>query len=290
MGLFKKIFSKESCILCGNEVGSLSRKRLGDETVICKDCAKRLSPFFDDFENSDAAAIKMQVADRQANVTRLATFAIDECYGFEDAVLIDRHNGQFCVNQGGGGITYESPGSLIGPNPDVVSVKAITSIEVEGAGWSCHEVKHSVNGEQVSYSPRRFEYPCNVTLVIRVDHPYIETMTARINRGTIHITTEGERLRNADARRSRTAGQATADWLLGRTVDVENSAETWADNSLEARLTRPVTRAFANPFTDMPDYAYGFKCSPENWHRIQEYDRCMQAAEAARFTLLELRG
>ena len=82
----------------------------------------------------------------------------------------------------------------------------------------------------------------------------------------------------------------SADWLLGRTVDVENSAETWADNSLGARLTRPVTRAFANPFTDMPDYAYGFKCSPENWHRIQEYDRCMQAAEAARFTLLELRG
>lgn len=290
MALFKKLFSKEACVICGAEVGSLSRKRLADEAVICKECAKRLSPFFDKFEESDTAAIKMQITDRMANATRLATFAISEYYGYGDAILIDRQNGQFCAVQGGGGTEYQNVIPLIEKNPDIISVSDVTGIEIVGAGRSCHEVKRTVDGKQVSYSPRRYEYPCNVDLVIRLSHPYLDSITLRMNRGTINITTEGERLRDADVRRSRSAGQATADWLLGRNENVAGAAETWTDNSLEARLTRPLTRALTNPLYDMPDYAYGFKCSTDNWHRIQEYDRCMKAAEAARASLTELMG
>ena len=46
MGLFSKLFSKETCELCSKEVGALSRVKLKDGLYICKDCQKETSAFF----------------------------------------------------------------------------------------------------------------------------------------------------------------------------------------------------------------------------------------------------
>ena len=45
MGIFSKLFSKEKCELCSNEVGALSRVKLKDGTYICSDCRKETSAF-----------------------------------------------------------------------------------------------------------------------------------------------------------------------------------------------------------------------------------------------------
>lgn len=286
MGLFSKVFSKESCISCGKEAGSLSRKRLGDDSVVCKDCAKDLSPFFNDFKGSTADAIRAQLEARERNRAALPSFHVDEAYGEGDALLIDRRQGLFCVASGMCGRQVESGAQLVDANPDLIGLFAIRGVEVEGAGHSGREVKRTENGEQVSYDPKRYEYPCNVRLHLTIDHPYVKAMSADMTNGTVYIQTEGERLRDADVLRGRSAGQATADWLLDRDLRVENAAAAWEDNSLAVQMRRPFVHAFGNVLDDHPDYAYGFKCSRENWPRIQEYGRCMQAAERAREALL----
>lgn len=44
MGLFSKLFSKQACVLCGNEVGFFSRKNLvNKEGCVCKECEKKTS-------------------------------------------------------------------------------------------------------------------------------------------------------------------------------------------------------------------------------------------------------
>ena len=44
MGLFSKLFSKQPCDFCGNEVGFFSRKKLvNNEGYICKECEKKTS-------------------------------------------------------------------------------------------------------------------------------------------------------------------------------------------------------------------------------------------------------
>ena len=286
MGLFSKVFSKETCIACGKEAGSLKRKRLGDDSIVCKDCAKKLSPFFDDFKGSTSSSILSQLESRERNRTLLQGFHVDEAFGEGDTILVDRRQGLFCVAGDLRGKRVESGAQLVDDNPDLIALSTITDVSIEGAGYSGREMKHTVNGQQESYHPRRYEYPCNVRLHLKLDHPYVKAMTADVTSGTIYIQTEGERLRNSDGLQMRSAGQLTADWLLGRSQNIGADAEVWTDNSLEAQVARPFQQAFGNVLDDHPDYAYGFKCSRENWPRIQEYGRCMRAAEAAREALL----
>lgn len=47
MGFFKNLFSKQTCVICGTEVGALSRKKLQDGNYICKACEKNCSAFLD---------------------------------------------------------------------------------------------------------------------------------------------------------------------------------------------------------------------------------------------------
>ncbi len=46
MGLFGNIFSKQTCGVCGKEVGALSRQKLKDGNYVCRDCMKNASAFF----------------------------------------------------------------------------------------------------------------------------------------------------------------------------------------------------------------------------------------------------
>ena len=282
MGLFGRLFSKEACIVCGEEVGSLKRKRLADG-IICKDCAKGLSPYFDAYKQSTSAQIKQQFEDRAAARQALReSFRPTKVFGASDVVVVDENSGCLCVLADAGRGAYQDIDEILAHNPDVFSLDDITGINID-TFVSGREVKHTVDGEQVSYNPRRYSYPCNVTVVLSVASPYLESLSVRLNPSTINIETVGERIRTGDIR---TAGQQTADWLVGRSTDVRSQAETWDDNSLEARLSRPFERALRNPLDNFPDYAYGFKCSRENWPRIQEYGHYLQQAEELRALLV----
>ena len=45
MGFFKNLFEKKVCDICGEEIGLLGNRKLEDGNC-CKDCAKKLSPWF----------------------------------------------------------------------------------------------------------------------------------------------------------------------------------------------------------------------------------------------------
>ena len=45
MGFLKNLFAKQTCELCGKEVGALSRVKLADGTFMCSDCRKDTSAF-----------------------------------------------------------------------------------------------------------------------------------------------------------------------------------------------------------------------------------------------------
>ena len=52
MGLFDKKF----CDVCGEKIGMLGNRKLEDGNL-CKDCAKKLSPWFDDRRHSTLEAV-----------------------------------------------------------------------------------------------------------------------------------------------------------------------------------------------------------------------------------------
>lgn len=71
MGLFGKIFEKKSCDICGGEIGLLGNRKLEDGNL-CKECAKKLSPFFSERRRSTVEQIREQLDYREANKDRVA--------------------------------------------------------------------------------------------------------------------------------------------------------------------------------------------------------------------------
>ena len=51
MGLFRNLFEKKICSVCGGEIGLLGNRKLEDGNL-CKNCAKKLSPWFSDRRHS----------------------------------------------------------------------------------------------------------------------------------------------------------------------------------------------------------------------------------------------
>ena len=79
MALFGKLFDKKECHLCGGEIGLLGNKKLEDGNC-CKNCANKLSPWFDERRHSTIDQIKQQLAYREENQRKVAAFRPDRTY------------------------------------------------------------------------------------------------------------------------------------------------------------------------------------------------------------------
>lgn len=73
MGFFDKMFEKKECAICGTELGLLGKTKI-NEGYLCKECAGKLSPYFHGYRSSTADDIREQLAYREANAERLASF------------------------------------------------------------------------------------------------------------------------------------------------------------------------------------------------------------------------
>lgn len=67
------LFDKKYCDICGEKIGLLGNRKLEDGNL-CKDCARKLSPFFSERRNSTVEDIKRQLAYRAENEKKLAGF------------------------------------------------------------------------------------------------------------------------------------------------------------------------------------------------------------------------
>ena len=67
------LFDKKYCDICGQKIGLFGNRKLENGTL-CKDCAKKLSPFFSERRNSTVEDIRRQLAYREENEKKLAAF------------------------------------------------------------------------------------------------------------------------------------------------------------------------------------------------------------------------
>ena len=101
MGFFKKLFEKKECSICGGEIGLLGNRKLEDGNC-CKNCAGKLSPWFDDRRHSTIEQIKEQLAYREENQAALNTFRPTLRFGDEYTLRAELDQGvpsRFVVEQ-----------------------------------------------------------------------------------------------------------------------------------------------------------------------------------------------
>ena len=172
MGLFGKLFEKKICDICGGEIGLLGNRKLEDGNM-CKNCAKKLSPFFDERRHSTIAQIKEQLAYREANKAEVAAFRVTRTYGENyTKLLVDEEAGKFMVT---------SADDLEEANPDVIAFADVTGCTVE-INDSYEEITYQdKDGNECSFKPPHYRFEYDFELQLRVRNPYFDDISFRLN-------------------------------------------------------------------------------------------------------------
>ena len=159
MGLFDKKF----CDICGEKIGLLGNRKLEDGNL-CKDCAKKLSPFFSDRRRSTVEEIRKQLEMREENRQLLRSFHPTQVLGTRTKVYIDPEMGKFAVSR---------RSDLQEENADLIDLSAVVNAQYEVEEHREEQYTEDAEGKSVPYNPPRFDYSYEITLHIEVSHPYI---------------------------------------------------------------------------------------------------------------------
>ena len=169
MGLFDKKF----CDICGEKIGLLGNRKLEDGNM-CKDCAKKLSPFFSDRRSSTIDEIKQQLAYREQNKVALKSFRPNLTFGDGKKIYVDMANGNFVVSN-------YSPNNWDDENPDVMALSSIMSCNLKIDEDKDEIYTQGKDGQRVSYNPPRYKFYYNFILEFAVNNPYFDDFRVQLN-------------------------------------------------------------------------------------------------------------
>ena len=167
------LFDKKNCDICGEKIGMLGNRKLEDGNL-CKDCAKKLSPFCDDRRRSTVEQIRAHLQYREENKNALRAFAPTLTLGEDKKIYIDQMKGNFVVSR-------NKPGSWDEENPDVMPIASITSCGLDIDEDRDEIYMRNGEGQNVSYNPPRYNFYYNFKLKFLVSNPYFDDFEVRLN-------------------------------------------------------------------------------------------------------------
>lgn len=170
------LFDRKYCDVCGEKIGLLGNRKLEDGNL-CKDCAKKLSPWFNERRHSTVDEIKAQLDYREENKQRVAQFRTTRVIGDYRKVLFDENHRWFTVTRA------SSPS--VDENPDILDYSAITGCRFDIDERRSEIYRKDGDGKNVSYNPPRYEYDYDFDFVINVANPYFDEIKFRLNSGTV---------------------------------------------------------------------------------------------------------
>ena len=142
------LFDKKYCDICGKEIKLLGNRKLDDGNM-CKDCASKLSPWFSGRRHSSVAAIKEQLAYREANKAEVEKFQLTRTIGDGTKILIDEDQKKFIIT---------SASKWRETNPDVISFSSVTGCETRIDESKYEETTTNKEGKTISYRPPHYNY------------------------------------------------------------------------------------------------------------------------------------
>ena len=171
------LFDKKICSICGGKIGLLGNRKLEDGNL-CKDCARKLSPWFSDRRGSTVEEIKAQLDYREANREKVAAFRATHTLGVDTRVLLDEDAGKFMVT---------SARNLADANPDVLDFSDVTCCNLDIDESRTELKRDGPDGKEVSYNPPRYEYSYDFYVKIFVNHPYFSEISFKLNPSSIDV-------------------------------------------------------------------------------------------------------
>lgn len=91
------LFDKKYCDICGEKIRLLSNRKL-DDGNLCKECAQKLSPWFEERRHSTVEEIRCQLAYREQNKEMVQKFNVTRQISTKTYnVFIDDTQGNFTI-------------------------------------------------------------------------------------------------------------------------------------------------------------------------------------------------
>ena len=181
MGLFGKLFEKKECSVCGGEIGLLGNRKLEDGNL-CKNCANKLSSWFDGRRHATVDQIKAQLAYREENERNLQSFQVSRVIGDYEKIHIEEVNGvptRFFVTQFGE--TVES-------NPDIISFADVISCVTDLDEHKEELRQRNSEGQMISYNPPRYQHHYNFIIRMEIrNNPYFSEIHFTVNSGVVTL-------------------------------------------------------------------------------------------------------
>ncbi len=177
MGLFGNLFEKKECSVCGGEIGLLGNRKLEDGNL-CKNCAKKLSPWFSERRHSTTEEIRQQLAYREENQKKAAQFSTSRSIGEEWKFLLDENHRW---------ITVTRSKNLAEANPDILDFQDVTGCRMDIDEDRTELMREGPNDKKISYNPPRYEYTYNFDIIITVRNPYFDEMSFRLNPSSVTV-------------------------------------------------------------------------------------------------------
>jgi ribosomal protein L32 len=171
------LFDKKYCDICGEKIGLLGNRKL-ENGNLCKNCAKKLSPWFSDRRSSTVDEIKAQLAYREENKEKVAAFHTTGTFGTHVKVLLDEDAGRFMVT---------SARDLEEANPDVLEFADVTGCNLDIDESRSELKREDKDGKRVSYNPPRYEYSYDFYITIFVNNPYFDEIKFKVNSDSVDI-------------------------------------------------------------------------------------------------------
>ena len=171
------LFDKKYCDICGEKIGLLGNRKLEDGNL-CKNCAKKLSPWFDERRQSTVDQIKAQLSYREENKKAVEAFHTTRSFGDRYLICLDEDQRKFLVAR---------TGNIISENPDVLDYSQVTGCELDVDEHRSEEMTKDKDGNEISYNPPRYCFSYDFNIVIRVNHPWFDDMCFQLNSSDVEV-------------------------------------------------------------------------------------------------------
>lgn len=169
------LFDKKYCDICGEKIGLLGNRKL-DDGNLCKDCAKKLSPWFEERRHSTVDSIKEQLAYREANKAKVRAFQITREFAADRYhVYIDDTKGQFAIARA----------MNVDVNPDIVDLSQIISCKLDVQQNREEEQYRDKDGNLQDYVPPRYKYSYEYSIKLAVSSPWFDDMDFDLSSSSI---------------------------------------------------------------------------------------------------------
>ncbi len=167
------LFDKKYCDICGEKIGLLGNRKLEDGNL-CKDCAKKLSPFFSERRRSTVEDIKRQLAYRAENEKKLADFFPSLTFDGSKKVYIDTAGERFVVT----GLSNWRSG-----NPDIILFSQVRMVNTDIKENKEEIYYKDSEGNEKSYVPPHYECDYEFNVTILVDSPWFDEIELELSNG-----------------------------------------------------------------------------------------------------------